>query len=113
MQFVFCTQLFTEKHVHITTPDYVMTLILLKFLCCSFYDKKKNTVTCVNVLKISTHCFFFVVFFVVVFLFVFFCCFFCCFFCFLFFFVLFFFLLLLLVLFFSTKCLSGQHFFIN
>ena len=41
VQFVFCTHLFTEKHVHFTTPDDVTTLILFKFLCCSFYDKKE------------------------------------------------------------------------
>ena len=74
MQFVFCRQLFnTEKHVHFTTPDDVMTLILFKFLYCSFYEKQqqinnKNKQTnkkqqqqqqnTVNVLKISTHCFF-------------------------------------------------------
>ena len=53
--------LFTEKHIHFTTPDDVMTLVLFKFLFCSFYDKrkerkkKKNTI---NVLKISnTLCF--------------------------------------------------------
>ena len=55
VQFVFCTKLFTEKHVHFTTPDEVMTLILFKFLYCSFYEKKKKNI--VNVLKISTHCF--------------------------------------------------------
>ena len=55
MHFFFCTQLFTEKHVHFTTPDDVMKLILFKFLYYSFYEKK-NTV---NVLKISTHCFLF------------------------------------------------------
>ena len=55
MQLVVRAQLFTEKHVHFTIPDDVMTLILFKFLYCSFYDKtKKNTV---NVLKISTNCF--------------------------------------------------------
>ena len=53
MQFVFCTQLFTKKHVHFTIPDDVMTLILFKFLYCCFYDRKKNTVID---LKISTHC---------------------------------------------------------
>ena len=42
MQCVFCTQLFTEKHVHFNTPDDVMTPILLKFLYCSFYDKEKK-----------------------------------------------------------------------
>ena len=42
VQFVFCTKLFTEKHVHFTTLDEVMTLILFKFLYCSFYDKKKK-----------------------------------------------------------------------
>ena len=42
MQFVFCTQIFTEKHVHFTTPDDVMAQILFKFLYCSFYDKKKK-----------------------------------------------------------------------
>ena len=46
MQFVFCTQLFTEKHVHFTTPDDVMTLILFKFLCCSFYDITKEYSKC-------------------------------------------------------------------
>ena len=46
MQFVFCTQLFTDKHVHFTTPDDVMTLILFKFLCCTFYDKKKEYSKC-------------------------------------------------------------------
>ena len=35
MQFVFCT------HVHFTTPDDVMTLLLFKFLCCCFYDKNE------------------------------------------------------------------------
>ena len=40
--FVICTQLVTEKHVHFTTPDDVMTLILFKFLYCSFYEKKKK-----------------------------------------------------------------------
>ena len=42
MQLVFCTQVFTEQHVHFTTPDDVMTLILFKFLYCSFYGKKKE-----------------------------------------------------------------------
>ena len=42
MQLVFCTQLFTETLVDFTTPDDVMTLILFKFLYCSFYEKKKN-----------------------------------------------------------------------
>ena len=56
-----CTQLFTEKHVHFTTPDDFMALILFKFLYCSFYEKK--TANTVNVLKSSTHRFFFVFFF--------------------------------------------------
>ena len=56
MQFVFCTQLFTEKHVQFTIPYDVMTLILFKSLYYSFYDKKKNTL---NALKISTHVFLF------------------------------------------------------
>ena len=54
MQIVFCTQLFTEKHVHFTTPDDVMTLILFKFLYCSSYDKKKKKKDTVKILKIST-----------------------------------------------------------
>ena len=41
VQLVFCTQLLTEKPVQFTTPDDVMTLILFKFLYCSFYDKKR------------------------------------------------------------------------
>ena len=40
---LFCTQLFTEKHVHFTTSDDVMKLILFKFLYCSFNDKKNKT----------------------------------------------------------------------
>ena len=45
MQFVFCTQLYTEVHVHFTTPGDVITLLILfKFLSCSFYDEKKDTV---------------------------------------------------------------------
>ena len=49
-QFVFCTQLFTGKHVHFTTPvmSFTVTLdtvvinqILFKFLYYSFYDPKK------------------------------------------------------------------------
>ena len=39
-----------------------MTLILFKFVCCSFCDKKKKKKNTLNVLKISTHCFFVVVF---------------------------------------------------
>ena len=42
VQFVFCTQLSTENHVHFTTPDDFMTLILFKFLYSSFYAKKKK-----------------------------------------------------------------------
>ena len=42
VQLVFCTQLFTEKYVHFTTPDDTMTLILFNFLYCSFYDQKKK-----------------------------------------------------------------------
>ena len=42
--FIFCTQLFTEKHVYFTSSDDVMTLILFKFLYCSFYDKKKKII---------------------------------------------------------------------
>ena len=57
MQFVFCSQLFTEKHVHFTTTDDVMTLILFEFLYCSYYEKKKKKKNTVNVLKISTHFF--------------------------------------------------------
>ena len=69
MQLVFCTQLFTEKHVYFTTPDDVMTLILFKFLYCSFMTKNKtkqkkkkkknNNKKTVNVLKVSTNCFLF------------------------------------------------------
>ena len=62
MQFVFCTQLFTEKHFHFTTPDDVMTLILFKFVYCSFYEKKKEEkkkqMHTVNVLKIYCFCFY-------------------------------------------------------
>ena len=39
-------QLFTEKHVHFTIPDDVMTLVLFKFLYCSFYEKKKKKCFC-------------------------------------------------------------------
>ena len=39
MQFVFCTELFIEKHLHFTTPADVTTLILFHFWYCSFYDK--------------------------------------------------------------------------
>ena len=56
MQFVFCTQLFTKKHVYFTTPDDVMTLTLFKCLYCNFYDKKEKYSKCY---KISTHCFLF------------------------------------------------------
>ena len=52
MQFVFCTQLFTEKHVHFTAPNDVMTLILFKLWYCSFYDKEEYS----NGSKISTQC---------------------------------------------------------
>ena len=45
------------------SPGDVVTLILFKFLYCSFYDKKKKkkkkTTTTVNVLKIWTQCFLF------------------------------------------------------
>ena len=61
---------FFFKHVHFTTPDDVTTLILFKFLYCSFYDKKKNkkqTMNTVNVLKFSTHRFLFVCLFVCLF----------------------------------------------
>ena len=40
------------------SPDDVMTLILFKFLYCSFYDKKKKNAVNVLVLKIWTQCFF-------------------------------------------------------
>ena len=99
MQFVFCTQLFTEKHVHITTPDYVMTLILFKFLWCSFYDKKKkeyrNMCKCSKDLNTLFFLLLLLLFFVVV---VFFC------------FVFFFFLLLLLFLFFFNTMLIRPAF---
>ena len=59
MQLVFCTRVCTEQHIHFTTPDDVMTLILFKFLYCSFYDKKKEKKNTVNVLNISKNCFLF------------------------------------------------------
>ena len=34
--------LYTEKHVHFTTPEDVMILILFKFLYCSFMTKKSK-----------------------------------------------------------------------
>ena len=58
MQFVFCTQLCTEKHVHFATPDDVMALILFNFFTVVFYDKKKERKEYSKcTVKISIHCF--------------------------------------------------------